>query len=211
LALNFHEKIAMTGAFGRDALLDAFDQIGRAAVLAGTRLQTAVYGGSALMLAGNFRFATEDVGVSELEHPLPDWLAAVVDKIARANDWRSDWFNDGVVFHLSSLADLALDHLEYGTFPRDSTVPGLVVSVPSAEYLLALKLKALRVTDPVRGETERLDILNLMKVAGVSSAEQAIAPVRPIFPGERGLSREAASFIEQHESRWRVDAPEYPR
>jgi hypothetical protein len=58
-------------AFDREALLDAFDQIGRAAVEAGTKLQIAVYGGSALMLASNFRFATEDVDVSRLEQPLP--------------------------------------------------------------------------------------------------------------------------------------------
>ena len=54
----------MSAAFDRDALLDAFDRIGRAAVGAGTKLQIAVYGGSALMLASNFRFATEDVDVS---------------------------------------------------------------------------------------------------------------------------------------------------
>jgi hypothetical protein len=211
LALNFHENSAMTGAFGRDALLDAFDQIGRAAALAGTRLQIAVYGGSALMLASNFRFATEDADVSELERPLPDWLAAVVDKIARANDWRSDWFNDGVVFHLSSLADLALDHLEYGTFPRDSTAPGLVVSVPSAEYLLALKLKALRVTDPVRGETERLDILNLMKVVGVSSAEQAIALLGRYFPVSAASPEKQRFLLNNMNRDGGVDAPEYPR
>src|SRR6202789_2487501 len=99
----------MNAAFGRDALLDAFDQIGRAAVLAGTKLQIAVYGGSALMLASNFRVATEDVDVSELERPLPAWLAAVVDKIAKENGWQEDWFNDGVAFHLSSLADDAVD------------------------------------------------------------------------------------------------------
>src|ERR1700712_3411923 len=165
----------MSAAFGRDALLDAFDRIGRAAVRAGTKLQIAVYRGSALMLASNFRFATEDVDVSELERPLPGWLAAVVDKIAKDNGWQDDWFNDGVAFHLSSLADRAGDHLEFGTFPRDDgPPPGLVVWVPSAEYLLALKLKAVRVTDPIRGETERLDILNLMQVVGISSAEDAI-------------------------------------
>ena len=95
----------MSAAFGRDALLDAFDRIGRAAALAGTKLQIAVYGGSALMLASNFRFATEDVDVSELERPLPDWLAAIVHEIAVENGWQDDWFNDGVAFHLSSLAD----------------------------------------------------------------------------------------------------------
>src|ERR1043165_6379499 len=138
----------MTVGFDRDALLDAFDRIGRAAVAAGTKLQIAVYGGSALMLASSFRFATEDVDVSELERPLPPWLAQVIKEIARQNGWSDDWFNDGVVFHLSPLADRAADHLEFGTFPRDATPPGLVVSVPSAEYLLALKLKAIRVTDP---------------------------------------------------------------
>ena len=73
----------MNAAFDREALLDAFDQIGRAAVQAGTKLQIAVYGGSALMLASNFRFATEDADVSRLERPLPDWLATIVREMAR--------------------------------------------------------------------------------------------------------------------------------
>ena len=99
--------------------LDAFDRIGRAAVDAGTKLQIAVYGGSALMLASNFRFATEDVDVSKLDLPLPDWLATVAQELADQNHWQKDWFNDGVAFHLSPLAGSAADHLEFGTFPRD--------------------------------------------------------------------------------------------
>ena len=98
----------MAKALDRDAVLEAFDRIGRAAVAAGTKLQIAVYGGSALLLASNFRFATEDVDVSELEHPLPSWLAAVVEEIAKKNNWQDEWFNDGVAFHLSPLADHAV-------------------------------------------------------------------------------------------------------
>jgi hypothetical protein len=201
----------MTAAFGRDALLDAFDQIGRAAVMAGTKLQIAVYGGSALMLASNFRFATEDVDVSELQYPLPGWLAAAVHEIAEKNGWQDDWFNDGVAFHLSSLADQALDHLEFGTFPRDGTPPGLVVSVPSAEYLLALKLKAVRVTDPVRGETERLDILNLMKVVGISTAEDAIALLGRYFPVSAASSEKQQFLLRNMNREGGMDAPKYPR
>ena len=59
------------------------------------------------------------------------------------------------------------DHLEFGTFPRDLTTPGLIVYVPNARYMLALKLKAISVTDPARGEQERRDIVNLMRVVGV--------------------------------------------
>src|ERR1700687_3829283 len=201
----------MTAAFGRDALLDAFDQIGRAAAQAGTKLQIAVYGGSALMLASNFRFATEDVDVSELGRPLPDWLGAVVHQIAEKNAWQDDWFNDAVAFHLSSLADHAADHLEFGTFPRDGSPPGLVVSVPSAEYLLALKLKAVRVMDPVRGETERLDILNLMQVVGISSVEEAIALLGRYFPVSAASSEKQRFLLKNMNRAGGIDAPEYPR
>src|ERR1044071_3112551 len=108
----------MSIAFNRDAVLDAFDRIGRAAVAAGTKLQIAVYGGSALMLASNFRFATEDVDIAEIGGEWPEWLRAITDQIASQRGWSSDWLNDGVAFHLSSLATHAGDHLEFGTFPR---------------------------------------------------------------------------------------------
>jgi hypothetical protein len=201
----------MAAAFDRDALLDAFDQIGRAAAQAGTKLQIAVYGGSALMLASNFRFATEDVDVSQLEHPLPDWLAAVVQEIAEKNRWQEDWFNDGVAFHLSALADRAIDHLEFGTFPRDGTPPGLAVSVPSAEYLLALKLKAARILDPLRGETERLDILNLMQVVGISNVEDAIALLGKYFPVSAASSEKQRFLLKNMNREGGIDAPKYPR
>ncbi len=201
----------MAAAFDRDALLNAFDQIGRAAVKAGTKLQIAVYGGSALMLASNFRFATEDVDVSQLEHPLPDWLAAIVHDIAEKNRWQDDWFNDGVAFHLSSLADRAIDHLEFGTFPRDGTPPGLAVSVPSAEYLLALKLKAARILDPIRGETERLDILNLMQVVGISTVEDAIELLGKYFPVSAASSEKQRFLLKNMNREGGIDAPKYPR
>ena len=71
----------MNAAFDRDALLDAFDRIGRAAVEAGTKLQIAVYGGSALMLASNFRFATEDVDIADIGQA----MAGLADGSCRAN------------------------------------------------------------------------------------------------------------------------------
>lgn len=200
----------MSATFDRDALLDAFDQVGRAAAQAGTKLQIAVYGGSALMLASNFRFATEDVDVSELEHPLPGWLAAVVHEIAEKNRWREDWLNDGVAFHLSSLADRSIDHLEFGTFPRDGTPPGLAISVPSAEYLLALKLKAARISDPLRGEAERLDILNLMRVVGISTVEDAIVLLGKYFPVSAASSEKQRFLLKNMSRQGGIDAPKYP-
>jgi hypothetical protein len=195
----------------RDTLLEAFDRIGRAAAAAETKLQIAVYGGSALMLASNFRFATEDVDVADIGDAWPEWLQSIVHRIAEDNHWAEDWFNDGVAFHLSPLADRIADHMEFGTFPRDGSSPGLAVTVPTAEYLLALKLKAFRTLDPVRGETERLDILNLMDVVGVSTAEQAITILGKYFPISAAASEKQRFLLKNIDRKGKSDAPEYPR
>lgn len=201
----------MATGFDREALLEAFDEIGRAAAAAGTRLQIAVYGGSALMLASNFRFATEDVDIAEIGREWPIWLHQVAGKIAAGRGWASDWLNEGVAFHLSKLATHAADHLEFGTFPRDGSVPGLVVAVPTAEYLLALKLKAMRVTDAVRGETERLDILNLMHVVGIETVDQAIAVLGKYFPVSAASAEKQRFLLKNMSREGKSDAPEYPR
>lgn len=201
----------MAITFDREALLDAFDEIGHAAVAAGTKLQIAVYGGSALMLASNFRFATEDVDIAEIGGAWPEWLREVVAKIAAGRGWSQDWLNDGVAFHLSALATHAADHLEFGTFPRGISPPGLIVWVPTAEYLLALKLKAMRVADAVRGDAERLDILNLMDVVGIQTADQAIALLGKYFPIS-AASAEKQRFLLKNMSREGMsNAPKYPR
>jgi hypothetical protein len=108
-------------------------------------------------------------------------------------------------------ADHAADHLEFGTFPRDGTAAGLAVSVPSAEYLLALKLKAFGIMDPVRGETERLDILNLMRVVGISTAEEAIALLGRYFPISAASSEKQRFLLKNMNPEGAADAPKYPR
>ena len=86
--------------FDKEALLNALDQLGKAAVDAGQRLEIAVYGGAALMLASNFRFSTEDVDIAAIEIPWPEWLSKAVCDIADTNRWSADWLNDAVSFHL---------------------------------------------------------------------------------------------------------------
>jgi hypothetical protein len=201
----------MARALDRDKLLAAFDEIGRAAVAAGTRLEIAVYGGSALMLASNFRYGTEDVDISEITRPWPEWLEQSVRRISIETGWAEDWFNDGVAFHLSTLADRSADHLEFGTFPRGVEAPGLVVYVPTAPYMLALKLKAIRINDPVRGEQERLDILNLMRVCGIHTVDDAIAVLARYFPVSAASPEKQRFLLKNMNLDGATDAPKYPR
>lgn len=172
----------MATVFDRDALLDAFDRIGHAAVAAGTRLQIAVYGGSALMLASNFRFATEDVDIADIGGQWPDWLTQVVADIALDKGWSDDWLNDAVSLHLSPLAQQERDHLAFGTFPRRSENVGMTVLIPSARYLLAMKLKSLRVSDFQKGAMDMADTAHLLRATGITDVEQAIAVLGEFFP-----------------------------
>jgi hypothetical protein len=202
----------MSAAFGRDALLDAFDQIGRAAVQAGTKLQIAVYGGSALMLASNFRFATEDVDISEIGSEWPDWLSRVVTKIAQENDWSATWFNDAVTFHLSPLASQDRDHLAFGTFPRRSENVGLCVLIPTARYMLALKLKSLRISDFDEGAQDMSDAAHLLRVLGLTEVEQAIGVLAEFFP-KSAADADKQRFVLRRliAGDVAIDAPQYPR
>ena len=186
----------MSAAFDRNSLLAAFDRIGAVASSNGAMLDLVIYGGSALLLASNFRFATEDVDMAQIDDQWPEWLRREVEAIARDNGWSADWLNDAVQFHLSPLADRQADHVEFGTFPRGSP-PGLRVAVPSLRYMLALKLKAMRINDPIKGEQETTDIRNLLHAGEVTTIEQAIAIMAHFFP-RSAREADAQRFFLRH-------------
>jgi hypothetical protein len=202
----------MSAAFDRDALLDAFDQIGRAAAAAGTKLQIAVYGGSALMLASNFRFATEDVDIADIGQQWPAWLSEIVEHIARRNNWSMTWLNDAVTFHLSPLALADRDLMAFGTFPRLGENVGLCVFVPSARYMLALKLKALRISDFEKGQQDMADVAHLLKVLDLTEVEQAIAILAEFFPNSASDADKQRFVLKRlFSGGTSIDAPSYPR
>jgi hypothetical protein len=201
----------MAASFDRDALLDALDEVGWAAIAAKTRLEIAIYGGSALMLAGNFRFATEDLDVAEIGKPWPVWLSRIVAELAERNGWSESWLNDAVTFHLSAHAKPERDLVAFGTFPRKSADTGLVISVPSARYMLALKLKALRVAE-AKGADDISDVRNLMTVLGITEVEPAIDILAEYFPKtakDAGKQRFVLKRILSMDTSG--DAPRYPR
>jgi hypothetical protein len=72
-------------------------------------------------------------------------------------------------------------------------------------------LKAARILDPVRGETERLDILNLMKVVGISTADEAIALLGRYFPASAASSEKLRFLLKNMNLEGGIDAPKYPR
>jgi len=198
-------------SFDRDQLLAALDEIGAAAVAAQARLDIAMFGGSALMLAGNFRLSTEDVDIAEIGRPWPDWLSDVVARLAKRNGWSAHWLNDAVGTFLSPLARQERDLVFLGTFPRATEHAGLRVFVPSARYMLALKLKALRVSKYNKGTTDIADVAGLLGVLGINNADEAVAVLAEFFPNSPA-DVDKARFVLRHilATKGAPDAPRYP-
>ena len=74
------------------------------------------------------------------------FLDEAVRVVAARRGWPADWLNDGVRVYLSPKVDGLGQHSLFATYPAEET-PGLPVFVPSPEYMLAMKLMALRI-DP---------------------------------------------------------------
>lgn len=83
----------------RSLLEEALTDLGRRAADEGAVIDLAVYGGSALILASNFRAATADVdAVALVDQATVDRISAAM---AQERGWPSNWLNDGVRTYLS--------------------------------------------------------------------------------------------------------------
>jgi hypothetical protein len=202
----------MAAEFDRGQLLDAFDEIGHAAIAAKVCLEIAVFGGSALMLAGNFRYSTADVDIAEISRPWPPWLADTAARIANRNNWSDSWLNDAVNSFLSPLANPVRDLVALGSFPRATEEVGVRVFVPTAEYMLALKLMALRVSDFDKGSKDLSDVANLLRLLNITDVEPAIAVMAEYFP-KSAADADKQRFVLKHvlSQPSPTHAPRYPR
>jgi len=136
----------------------------------------------------------------------------VVARIAARNGWVEHWLNDAVSPFLSPLAQPAKDLVIWGTFPRAADKTGMTVFVPTARYLLALKLKALRVAKFEKGTKDLADVAGLLRVLDIKDADAGIAVLTEFFPNS-AADAEKARFVLKHILTMESpsDAPRYPR
>jgi hypothetical protein len=160
---------------------EALDELGRIALQAGRVIDVAIYGGSCLVLVSNFRLATRDVdAVAAVDQRFLDEAGALV---AERHGWSKDWLNDGVRTYLSPRVEGFQQHVLFRSYPNEAS-PGLRVFVPTAEYMLAMKLMALRI-DPAAEAKDFDDIINLMQVVGLSRKEEILEFASRFYPDAR--------------------------
>lgn len=144
----------------RELMLDLLGELNDELALQGVTGEVALFGGSALCLAYGLRESTHDIDA--YFQPSQSIRQAVINISKRHQGLDEDWLNDGVKGFIYT--EPPLSTVWQGTHLR--------VTVPSPEYLLAMKVASMR----TEGNSPDLqDAINLCGVLGISSSEQALA------------------------------------
>jgi hypothetical protein len=162
----------------RDQIVELLTELGYELAQEGIRGDLFVVGGAAMALAFNTQRATRDIdGVFE---PKLEVYAAAA-KVAARRGIPEAWLNDAVkgLPGADARSRAVLD------------VPGFRVSVPSAQYLLALKVAAARV------DRDADDIRLLAELCGLHSAEEVLALTDEVMGGRQPLLPKVQFLVEE--------------
>lgn len=155
----------------RKKIAQALRRLGELAIEQKITLEVSLYGGAVFTLVYGARDATKDVDAVVRPSEIAQKLAV---KVAKELGLPEDWLNDHVKQFLAEKeAKRQLTEVDLGE--------GLRVSVPTAAYLLAMKLRAAR--PPLPGYAgDSGDIRFLVKKMKIASVEAAEAVFGKFFP-----------------------------
>jgi hypothetical protein len=135
--------------------------------------EIAIYGGSALLLQYDLAFRTGDVDM-RVEGGDHGALMRAVVEVARRRGWLDSWMSEAVTVYLGDERGADL----HGSYPSEGRV-GLRVYVAKPDYLLAMKLRAMRVST-----RDFADAKFLAQNIGMTDMVSLTALLRRYFPRE---------------------------
>lgn len=175
----------------KSLILDALKHLGTLAQAESIRLEVSIYGGAAFLLAYNAREGTKDIDA--IFHPKESG-ERLVAQVARELDLPEDWLNSDVSQFISPKVEAKrrLGEIE--------ALTGLIVHVPSAEYLLAMKaLACRRPIGAYRGDVDDLSFLirkmEIRSLATIQAAVDRFYPDDVLLPHHQVLLQ---SLIEEN-------------
>jgi hypothetical protein len=160
------------------ALSALSDELGHA----GVKGEVCLFGGAVMLLAFKARISTKDVDALFQPTQLIRDAAA---RIGRDRGLVADWLNDGVKGFIASAPPLTSSGL-----PQ---FPNLHVTMPTAEYLLAMKCMAGRTG--VEGADDIPDIIFLTRELGLKSSRDVLDIVARYY-GRSGVPVKTQYLVE---------------
>ena len=120
--------------FTRQDIENGLRKLGELAQTKGLKIQLTLVGGAVMVLRFGARLSTRDVDAVILFPREAKIVRELARQVAEENDWPEDWLNDGAKGYLVGISkgDILFQ------------APGIEVSAPSLEQLLAMKLSAWR-------------------------------------------------------------------
>lgn len=159
-------------SISREEILSAFGRLGALAHERNERIELALIGGAAMMLAFGARPTTRDVDAVALPPSDAGMIRRLASIVGEELDLPEDWLNDGAKGFLHGL-DLG---------PEVFTAPGITVRRCSSAQMLAMKLGAMR------DDQDIMDARRLIEdVRGQRNAEAVWQEVAPFITPHREL------------------------
>ena len=158
----------------RAAIIKAFqemsDELGRRGITG----ELCLFGGAVMVLAFAARVSTKDVdAVFQPTHPMRE----IVQHIGEANNFAENWLNDAAESFVSARHETVT-----GNLPQ---FPHLRLTMPTPEYLLAMKCMASRI-GAVETDTDDVgDIVFLIRHLHLKNAQEVLALVAEYYPANR--------------------------
>jgi hypothetical protein len=171
----------MTQALARSDVESAFREIGEILVRKGRTAEIAVYGGAAIMLQFEVTFRTADVD-AKVETGDHGALMQAAHDVAMRRGWLRSWLSEAVTVYIGEPGGTVL----YRSYPDEARV-GLRVFVAKPDYLLAMKLRAMRT-----GSRDEADAVMLAGASNVTTLDGMIALIGRYFPKEPPDARRIA-------------------
>ncbi len=164
--------------FSRAEILDALQALGDELSNRGVRGQIFIVGGAAMALAYSTRRVTKDIdAVFEPKNSIYEAAAKVAGELGLPEDWLNDaakGFMPGEDQNARPIPD----------------IEGIEITTASPEYLLAMKLMAMRF-----GEDNE-DIEVLIEACGLASAQEALELLERLYPSREPLPK-TRFFLEE--------------
>jgi len=158
----------------KEAILKALLDLSEALAGQGIKGELCLFGGAVMVLAYSARVSTKDVDA--IFHPAKP-IRELAAQIGEENELPENWLNDGVKGFVSTKHDVV-----QGNLPQ---FPNLQLTMPTAEYLLAMKCMAARINP---GEVEGgdvADILFLIRHLKLTNAAEVMRIVAEYYPPDR--------------------------
>jgi hypothetical protein len=175
--------------FERNDILYLLRRLSALAKGEGLTLEVCFYGGSCLMLAYGYEDRQLTKDVDALFRPA-EAADSLVRKIAADEDLPDDWIDSGVRQFLSPKGATYVSQL-----PELKDLPNLKISFPTADYLIAMKLRS-SVRARFGYEGDLTDLRFLARKKGLRSLEEAQAILDRFFDDEV-IPERAAQTLEE--------------